>query len=488
VTVTQDPRLDSGVQLDDRQAIRHEPQRLQDDCFRTGQARLRHDEAISILKKRSAAVTGHEQVELATCADRVLAASITAARAVPAHTNAAVDGYAFAATSNTRANGARLAVAGRAAAGHPFAVACAPQTAVRIFTGATMPDGADTVVMQEDVVLYGPAGSVSGEIAREPPVVEPPIVEIPAGLKPGSNVRKAGEDVAAGTMMFAQGHVLRPQDLAALASIGLAQVPCFARVRVAIVSTGDEVIAPGRSELRPGQVYDANAPMLAALCRNAGADVEMLGIWPDRLELVTERLREAASNFDVILTSGGASLGEEDHMAAALAAIGRRHMWQLAIKPGRPMMFGQITSPRNGVMGGGHVADPTLAQASATLRDTVVVGLPGNPVAVFVCFVMYVMPLIRALGGAKWREPRRFLMPAAFAFSGRKTGRREFWRGTIVERDGHMAVDKFARDGSGLISGLTAADGLIDIAEDHGDVSVGDLVPVIPLSEFGIQS
>ena len=432
---------------------------------------------------RSTAVTAQEQVELAACADRVLAASITATRAVPAHTNAAVDGYAFAASSSTRADGARLAVVGRAAAGHPFAAACAPQTAVRIFTGATMPDGADTVVMQEDVELNAPAGSVSGRIATEPSVVE-----IPAGLKPGSNVRQAGEDVAAGTMMFAQGHVLRPQDLAALASIGLAQVPCFARVRVAIVSTGDEVIAPGQSELRPGQVYDANAPMLAALCRNAGADVEMLGIWPDRLGLVTERLREAASNFDVILTSGGASLGEEDHMAAALAAIGRRHMWQLAIKPGRPMMFGQITSSRNGVMGGGQVADPTLAQASATMRDTVVVGLPGNPVAVFVCFVMYVMPLIRALGGVKWREPRRFLLPAAFAFTGRKTGRREFWRGTIVERDGRMAVDKFARDGSGLISGLTAADGLIDIAEDHGDVAVGDLVPVIPLSEFGIRS
>ena len=487
--MTEDPRLDSGVQLDNRQVVQHQPQRLQDDCFRTGQARLRHDEAISILMMRSAPVTGHEQVELATCADRVLAASITAARAVPAHTNAAVDGYAFAATSSTRANGAHLAVVGRAAAGHPSAAACAPQTAVRIFTGATMPDGADTVVMQEDVMLHGPAaGSVSSEIATELPVIKPPVVEIPAGLKPGSNVRKAGEDVAAGTIMFAQGHVLRPQDLAALASIGLAQVPCFARVRIAIVSTGDEVIAPGHSELRPGQVYDANAPMLAALCRNAGADVEMLGIWPDRLGVVTERLREAASNFDVILTSGGASLGEEDHMAAALSAIGRRHMWQLAIKPGRPMMFGQITSPRNGAMGGGQVADPTLAQASATLRDTVIVGLPGNPVAVFVCFLMYVMPLIRALGGARWREPRRFLLPAAFAFSGRKTGRREFWRGTIVERDGRMAVDKFARDGSGLISGLTAADGLIDIAEDHGDVAVGDLVPVIPLSEFGIQS
>lgn len=152
-------------------------------------------------------------------------------------------------------------------------------------------------------------------------------------------------------------------------------------------------------------------------------------------------------------------------MAAALSSTGTRHLWQLAIKPGRPMMFGQIRGEG---------------------RDCVVVGLPGNPVAVFVCFLMYVHPMLRALGGASWREPRRFMLPAAFSFRGRKTGRREFWRGMLVEREGVVAVEKFARDGSGLISGLTAADGLIDIPEGHGDVAQGDLVPFIPFGEFSI--
>jgi len=327
---------------------------------------------------------------------------------------------------------------------------------VRIFTGAVLPAGTDTVVMQEDVEV-GPASAAAGDQALR--------VRVPAGLKPGANVRKAGEDVAAGALLFEAGHILRPQDLAALASAGIASVACRARVRVAIVSTGDEVIVPGTGPLAPGQVYDANAPMLSGLVALAGAHGSALGIWPDRLETVTANLSAAASQFDVIVTSGGASLGDEDHMAKAISGLGQRHLWQLAIKPGRPMMFGQIRSGD---------------------RDVIVIGLPGNPVAVFVCFLMYVLPMLRVLGGSPWREPQRFAIPAAFSFSGRKTGRREFWRGMLVEREGLMMADKFARDGSGLISGLRAADGLIDIPEDHGDVAEGDLVSFIPFAEFGI--
>lgn len=159
-------------------------------------------------------------------------------------------------------------------------------------------------------------------------------------------------------------------------------------------------------------------------------------------------------------------------MAAALGALGRRHVWQLAIKPGRPMMFGQIS---NGGSGKG-----------ANRRDVLMVGLPGNPVAVFVCFLMYVYPLLRRLGGAPWPEPRRFMLPAAFSFTGRKPGRREFWRGILQQTPNGLAAGKFPRDGSGLISGLRAADGLIDIPEDTADVHPGDPVAFIPFSEFGI--
>lgn len=428
---------------------------LIDDCFRPDRPRLLHAEALALLKARVQPVTAIESVALADAAGRVLAEPVTATQPVPAHTNAAVDGYAFAHADYDRDNGTRLKVAGRAAAGHPAAAIAPPGTAVRIFTGAVMPEGTDTTVMQEDVSL-----AAEDELQ---------VVSIGPGLKKGANVRKAGEDVAAGAELFAAGSLLRPQDLAALASVGHATVACRTRLKVAIVSSGDEVVAAGARALAPGEVYDANSAMLASLARLAGADVSVLGIWPDRAQAVRDRLAAAARDHDVILTSGGASMGEEDHMAAALDALGKRHLWQLAVKPGRPMMFGQIASGRG-----------------ADARDTVMVGLPGNPVAVFVCFLMYVQPMLRALSGAPWPEPRRFKLPAAFEFLGRKVGRREFWRGMLVETEQGLAADKFARDGSGLISGLRAAHGLIDIAEDAGDVRRGDMVDFIPFSEFGI--
>jgi molybdopterin molybdotransferase len=421
--------------------------KLLDDCFLHDSERLRHDAAIDILRTRVRPVTGIEQVALAAAAGRILGLPVTAGHPVPAHTNAAVDGYAFHSASYDRVKGSSLPLHGRAAAGRPLSEAVSPGAAVRILTGAVLPSGCDTVVMQEDVVL----GATNGRRC----------VTIPAGLKTGANVRKAGEDVKQGETLFQPGHVVRAQDLAALASVGAAEVACRERLSVAIVSTGDEIIRPGTAPLAQGQVYDANAPMLAALVASAGACATDLGVVPDEPDVLRRALSDAAARHHVILTSGGASRGEEDHMVTTLDSLGKRHLWQLAIKPGRPMTFGQI-------------------------GDCVVVGLPGNPVAVFVCFVMYVWPMLRRLGGAPWPEPRRIRLPAAFDFAGRKPGRREFWRGMLVTRDGGLAVDKFKRDGSGLISGLRAADGLIDIPEDAGDVREGDLVDYIPLSEFGI--
>jgi len=421
--------------------------KLLDDCFAHDRERLLHAEALAILKERVRPVVGVEQAPLVEAAGRILATAAVARRPVPAHTNAAVDGYSFAAADYDAAAGTQLAVEGRAAAGHPFAARPAPRTAVRIFTGAVMPAGHDTVVMQEDV------RTSTGTDPR-------PTVAIPAGLKRGANVRKAGEDVKAGETVLAQGAVLRPQDLSALASLGFGEVECFKRLKVAIVSTGDEVVRAGTT-LQAGQVHDANAPMLAPLIAGAGAEAIDLGVFPDNLAAVKQKLAEAARAFSVIITTGGASRGEEDHVVAALDALGKRHMWQLAIKPGRPMSFGQI-------------------------GDAVVLGLPGNPVAVFVCFLLYVWPLLRRMGGADWPEPRRYKLPALFAFPNRKVGRREFWRGMLRDTPGGLAVDKFARDGSGLISGLRAADGLIDIPEDVSEVRPGDPIAFIPFSEFGI--
>ncbi len=422
-----------------------------DDCFVSNDRWLTHAAALALLRERIACRLDVEDTGIEAALGRRLGVAIAAAAPVPAHTNAAVDGYAFAAGAYDRTTGSSFAVQGRAAAGHPLASVLAEKSAARIFTGAVMPVGADTVVMQEDCRRDGDH------------------VHVPSGLRVGANVRRAGEDVAVGATLFEPGHVVRPQDLAALASIGLTHVPCYRRLRVAVVANGDEVVATGAGPLLPGQVFDANTPMLQALAALAGADITNLGIWRDELATVTRQLRVAADRFDVVITSGGASRGEEDHMGAALGALGTRHFWQLAVKPGRPMMFGQIAKSH----------DPATA-------PSIVVGLPGNPVAVFVCFLMYVFPLLQRLGGGQWREPRRYRLPATFSFTGRKRGRREFWRGTLVDTPAGLAVDKFARDGSGLISGLRAADGLIDIPEDTGDVAAGDVVDFIPFTEFGI--
>jgi molybdopterin molybdotransferase len=391
-------------------------------------------------------VAATELVPLADAAGRILAEAAVAPRPVPAHNNPAVDGYYVAAAHYDAGSGTELRVDGRAAAGHRLERAPAPGTAARTFTGAVVPAGHDIVALQEDVE----ARTVEGRT----------VVAIPAGLKRGANVRRAGEDVEAGETLLRAGALLRPQELAALASIGMAEAPCFARLKVAIVSTGDEVVRPGAA-LAEGQVYDANAPMLAALIASAGAMPADLGVLPDDPAEIRRRLAQAAERFNAVILSGGTSRGEEDHVVGALDALGKRHLWQLAVKPGRPMSFGQI-------------------------GDCVVLGLPGNPVAVFVCFLLYVWPLLRRMGGAEWPEPRRYRLPALFAFPGRKTGRREFWRGILKETPHGLAVDKFARDGSGLISGLRAADGLIDIPEDVTGVQPGDPVAFIPFAEFGL--
>lgn len=420
--------------------------KLADDCFISDRPRLTHAEAIAILQARVTTVAEREDVALIAACGRILAATATAKVPVPNHTNAAVDGYCFAAADYDHETGGTFAVTARVAAGHALAAAPKPGSAARIFTGAVMPAGHDTCAMQEDCTITERDGATT--------------VTIPPSLKAGANVRKAGEDVAAGTQLMRAGDIVRPQDLAALASIGMARVPVFKRLRVGMLSSGDEVVRAGAA-LGHGQVYDANMPMLTGLIASAGAVPVDLGVAPDRPEALHAMLREAARTCDVLLTSGGASKGEEDHMVTALETLGKRHLWQLAIKPGRPMSFGQID-------------------------DCVTLGLPGNPVAVFVCFLLYAWPLLRRMGGAPWFEPVRYTLTAAFDFTGRKPGRREYWRGMLAEHDGRLAVDKFRRDGSGLISGLRAADGLIEIAEEHGDVHMGDPVTFIPFSAYGI--
>jgi len=420
--------------------------RLVDDCFQTSEKLIRHEMAINELKARTKIVVSPEAVALNDAGGRVLAEPAIAAHDVPPHANAAVDGYGFSDTDLVEGTETKLSVVGRSAAGQPYCKAIGPGQAVRILTGAVIPAGCNSIVMQEDVALSDDSQTVV----------------LPAVARAGANIRPQGEDVAKGETLFTAGHLLRPQDLASLASIGVGTVQCFQRLKVGIISTGDEIKDAGSDDLKPGDVYNANTPMLLALVRSAGCEAHDLGIWPDQQDQIKDRLKEAAQTFDILITSGGASQGEEDHIAAALDALGQRHFWRIAVKPGRPIMFGQI--------------------------DTVpVIGLPGNPVAVFVCFLMYVFPVLRSLGGAGFPEPKRIHLPACFEVRNRKPGRREFWRGTMKMTDDGARIDKYPKDGSGLISSLREANGLIDMPDDSArSVNKGDLVAFIPFSEFGI--
>ena len=422
--------------------------RLDDDCFVLDKDRLPHHEALAILKARVRPVVGVEDVPLADAAGRFLAEAVVSPRAIPAHDNAAVDGYAFAYASYDKGKGARLVIAGQASAGHPLSNAPLPDHAVRIFTGAVMPQGFDTVAMQEDVLVEDEGG---GRWAVIPP-----------GLRQCANRRLAGEDAKAGAVLLEPGARLRPQDVASAAATGLDRLRCYAPLKIAIASSGDEILRSGEA-FGPGKVYDANVPMLEGLARAVGSAAVDLGVLPDKAERVRAALSRASKRYSAVIISGGASQGAEDHVVRSIDALGKRHLWQIAIKPGRPMSFGQV-------------------------GDSVVLGLPGNPVAVFVCFLMYVRPVLTRLAGGLWPEPVRFPLPAAFT-QRKKLGRREFWRARLTRSDGgQLQVAKFPRDGSGLISSLRESDGLVEVSEEVDEVRAGEMVNFIPFSEFGLLS
>lgn len=418
--------------------------RLLDDCFLHDKDRLRHDEALELLQQRVSPITGEESVELNHAHGRILARDVVASRNIPDFDNAAVDGYAIIFADIDPESENRLPVSMRIPAGSVPETALKTGTTARIFTGAQVPAAADTIIMQEDVRI-----DATGDI------------NFPAGIKPGINVRKAGEDLAAGKVVVAAGERLRAAELTALASTGCNQITCFKPLSVGLLSTGDEIIRPG-TPFSSGNVYDANYFLLNSMISATGANVSDLGIAPDRAADVENLLRAAAQKYDVVITSGGASRGEEDHVVETINRIGTLHAWQLAIKPGRPMGFGQIDAK-------------------------VILGLPGNPVAVMVCFLLYVRPLLLRLGGGNWTTPQRFHVPAGFTIARKKTDRREFMRGWIEEdKDGVPTAHKYSKDGSGLISSLRAADGLIEVDESVSQVSLGDRVAFIPLTEFGI--
>jgi molybdopterin molybdotransferase len=406
---------------------------LSDDCFAFGGPMMSVDEAVAIIASRVSAVDEVETVPLEKADGRILAEDLSASLALPPFTNSAVDGYAVRSDDLPKQKQATLPVSGRIQAGSSTEEAVKPGHAFRIFTGAPMPEGAGTVFMQEDVRL-DEAGKVI----------------VPPGLRPGANVRAVGEDIPLGSAALERGQRLRPQDVALVSAFGLTQVEVRRRIRVAVFSTGNELVSPG--DLRgPAQLFDSNRFMLMAMLKRLGCEVSDLGILRDDRTALAQGLKKVAGGHDLILTSGGVSTGEEDHVKAAVEEAGTLVLWRMAIKPGRPVAMGIVSGAP-------------------------LIGLPGNPVASFVTFVHVVRPTVLALSGAR-PEP---LMPlpvrAGFAYK-KKVGRREYVRVNLRKADdGRLEATKFPREGAGLLSSLVDTDGLVELGEEISQVAAGQLV------------
>jgi len=410
---------------------------LSDDCFAFGGALLSVDAALRLIEERVGPVVETETAPLPAALGRVLARDLAADMDLPAHANSAVDGYAVAHADLQPDRDTVLPVGGRAAAGHPLGRALRRGEAIRIFTGAPMPEGADTVMMQEDCTADGDR------------------VRLRPGIRLGANRRRAGEDVECGKVALAAGRRLRAADLGLAAALGQRELPVFRRLRVALLSTGDEVCEPG-TPLRAGAIYDANRFMLMALLAALGCEVSDLGIVADREAALADALSAAAETHDLLVTSGGVSTGEEDHVKPAITRLGRLDFWRLAIKPGRPVALGQV-------------------------RGVPLIGLPGNPVAAAVTFIVLARPLILRLEGAVEPPPPLYRVTAGFAYR-KKPGRREYIRARLDAGEGGLVAHKYERDGAGILSSITRSDGLVILDETIAELAAGNVVDFLPFA------
>ena len=412
------------------------PPPLHNDCFAlpAGVDWTPVDQALGLLRDRLKVVVSSKIIELNQSLGQVLAADVVAQRSNPPEANSAVDGYGFGGAIPAGAHVMPL-MAGRAAAGVPYDGVVAPGKALRVLTGAAIPSGVETVILEEDVNREG------DQIAFHGP------------LKQGANTRQAGEDVKASEVVLKAGRRLTPADMALLSAVGVGTVKTYAPLRVAVLSTGDELIEAGQVA-GPGKIYDANRPMLLALLEKFGFEGIDLGRVPDDRATLRRALDKAAEQADVILTSGGASAGDEDHVSALLSEAGALQAWRIAIKPGRPLVL-------------------------AMWQGTPVFGLPGNPVAAMICTLVFARPAMGLLAGEGWREPVGFEVPAGFE-KRKKGGRREYLRARV--RGG--VVEAFGSEGSGRISGLSWAEGLVELGDEAQEIRRGDLVRFIPYGSF----
>jgi len=419
---------------------------LTDDCFAFNGPLLPVAEAEQLIGARVTPVSGEELVPLRAALGRVLSTSLIAPVNLPPFDNSAVDGFAVRAEDIDGARERRLAIVDRVAAGQVATRAVKSGEAVRIFTGAPMPPGADTVFMQEDCRIDGTH------------------VVVPPGLSRGANRRLAGEDIRAGAVALPAGRRLSAQDIALGAALGLTTIEVRRRVRVALFSTGNEIAEPG-SPLSDAALYDSNRYLLAAAVARFGAEVTDLGILRDEPKALARAIAAAAVDHDLVLTSGGVSTGEADYVRSAVESIGRIVFWRVAIKPGRPVAMGVIPGGETG-------------EAAAF------VGLPGNPVAVFVTFIRVVRPLLLRLAGALPEPLVAMPARAVFAYKKRK-GRREYVRVALRKgADGMIDAVKFPQDGAGVLTSLTQTDGLAELGEEVTNIEPGAIVGFLPYASL----
>ena len=407
-------------------------------------------DALATLLGAARRVDGTQTVDTFEALGRVLATAVESPLDVPPMRTSAMDGYAVRAADlagASDANAVTLPVSQRVPAGQT-AEPLAAGTAARIFTGATVPPGADSIVMQE-MVRADTAGATFSNMPPE-----------------GEWITQQGADIRRGSVILPAGTRLTPQALGLAASVGSAALDVVRKVRVAVFFTGDELTMPGEP-LRPGAIYNSNRFTLRALLAKLGCDVTDLGIVPDRLDATRETLRQAARDHDLILTCGGVSVGEEDHVKSAVEAEGHISMWQIAMKPGKPLAFGAV---RRGPV------DQTAVENSG---EAFFIGLPGNPVSSFCTFLLFVRPFILRLAGVEAVEPRVYSMRADFT---QKKGdrRNEFLRARVNEAGG---LEVFGNQSSAVLTSTVWGDGLIDNPPNHA-IQAGETVRFIPFSEL----
>jgi len=396
------------------------------------------DEALDFLLRAAEPVQAIEEVLSIDALGRVLAAPVISPMAVPPYDNSAMDGYAVRAANLNPMQVTRMQVSQRIAAGS-VGSPLDPQTAARIFTGAPIPEGADAVVMQED--------------AQQ----KDDVVAIMRAVSPGENIRRAGEDIAAGSTILQSGARLGPQHIGLAASVGMARLPVYRKLRIATFFTGDELVMPGEA-LAPGQIYNSNRFTLNSLLRALGFDPIDLGTVPDSLPATVAVLKQAAQEADIIITSGGVSVGEEDYVKDAVAQLGKIDMWRIAMKPGKPLAFGRI-------------------------ENAAFIGLPGNPVSVFVTFCIFARPFLLRSQGVMNVTPRSYWVEVNFDWL-KPDRRREYLRARLEpSQDGQSRAALFPYQGSGVLTSTVWGDGLINCPAGT-PIKRGERVRFIPFAEL----